>query len=326
MGIAYGGGKFIGYNITYISSGYIYSEDGQTFKRYDCGSVFQVPYYRGICYGNGKFVGIEYYGLYFTSSSDGITWTKSENIGSNVVGQDFKSICFGNGKFVAVCTNGSAVSTDGINWTTNFPVYNFRVVCYGMGKYIACGYNTGIYYSTDGLNWTKTSEEQNINNICYGNGVYFGLQKGIDASIPSKGVLSYDGINWETTSVPSVIINHLYYCLGVFILFANDSPYAYYSYDCNTWNTFSGITDSKYSFMCYGDGHLVFLGGGHVLTHTIKKIPDIITNFINLLYPINTAISTTNSSLIASPGCKFPGTTWKRVSSSNGIYTYERIE
>ena len=274
-------------------------------------------------------MGIAYGGLYFVSSSDGITWTKSENIGSSdVAGRNFYSICFGNGIFVAVGSGGSAVSTDGINWTTNWVVNNLRVVCYGNihGKFVACGYNNGIFYSTDGLNWTQTAiTNPHIYNMCYGNGVYFGIQKDTSTSKAAKGLLSYDGINWETTSVPSVSIRQLYYCLGVFFLLTSDSPYVYYSYDCNNWITFSDLIDTNFGRMCYGDGHLVFLSGYYVLTDTIK-IPDIITNLINLLHPVNTSMSTTKSSLIASPGCKFPGTTWKRISSSNGIYTYERIE
>ena len=328
--ITYGGGKFIGYIASFVSRSYIYSDDGQTFKSYDINfsdgsSVNDLIYSRGICYGNGKFVGIEPSGIYFVSSSDGITWTKSENIGDySITGQSFRSICFGNGKFVAVGYNGTATSTDGINWTTNWIGGNFEVVCYGNGKYIACGYDTGIYYSTDGLNWTKTSDEQQIYNICYGNGIYFGIQQDSSTKLAAKGLLSYDGINWKTTSIPDVGIRQLYYSLGVFFFLTEDSRIVYYSYDCDTWNKFPGITNTRYERMCYGGGHLVFQSPYSVLTATIKT--DIFTNFINLLHPVNTSISTTNSSLMASPEYKFPGTTWKLISSSNGIYTYERIE
>lgn len=71
-------------------------------------------YWRGITYGDGKFVMVGNSG-YITSSADGVNWSTPKQVGTTY----WNAVNYNNGISITVGNEGYiATSTDGINWTT----------------------------------------------------------------------------------------------------------------------------------------------------------------------------------------------------------------
>ena len=98
-------------------------------------------FWRGVTYGNGKFVAVAYCGSgnRVMTSPDGITWTARNAAAEN----QWASVTYGNGLFVAVAIdgtgNGVMTSPDGITWTARTSAAdNFWIsVTYGNGVFVA---------------------------------------------------------------------------------------------------------------------------------------------------------------------------------------------
>lgn len=188
--IAYGNGKFV-----VVSDGYSvanYSEDGINWNSTTLVNGIMPS---SLVYGNGKFVGVDYYG-YALYSEDGITWNESTFPLSAAY-----TLTYGNGKFVAITTNGTAAaySEDGITWNTitlpgNDDSVGYISLTYGNGKFviISSGTTTKSAYSYDGVTWYSSNLlDTMMSYVTYGNGKFVAISSGYTTTN-----YSYDGITW----------------------------------------------------------------------------------------------------------------------------------
>lgn len=121
--------------------------------------------WRGITYGNGKFVVVGLAG-YMALSTDGLNWYLPFEIGTNT----WNDVTFGNGRFVAVGSNGGiATSTDGANWSIikkSEKDIRWESIAYANGKFLVIGTdnNSGVVTtSKDGITWSVPEEVKDVN-------------------------------------------------------------------------------------------------------------------------------------------------------------------
>lgn len=144
----------------YLISGYsentnYYSSNGTTWTQ----NTSFTKYLRSIAYGNNKYVGVVFgEGPYY--STDGISWTKGNNVSISAANTSFVVYYDANRNiFILLDDNtsndGAYYSTDGINWTaTSFSsnrvvstkkIYNFKdnivFECYTFSSYYLCCFN-----------------------------------------------------------------------------------------------------------------------------------------------------------------------------------------
>lgn len=142
-------------------------------------------------------------------------------IGSNVI-YSWRSICYGNGLFIVISDTGSAISSNGTNWSYySFPITATWVdSCYGNDMYIIIGSNINYYLtSSDGMTWAQRTlpSSSNWTSITYGNGVFVIVTSGSDVILTSP-----DGITWTTrnTTFSSTWID-IIYANNLFIAISN---------------------------------------------------------------------------------------------------------
>ena len=122
--------------------------------------------YSGIAYGHGVFIAISTgNNATAVSTTSGSTWSAGGSLPSSA---SWSSIAYGNGRFVAIASgsNKAAVSVDkGTTWVAS---------------------NAGLPASAT---WTK---------VAYGQGVFVAVASGTTTC-----AISYDGLTWNTQSLPS---------------------------------------------------------------------------------------------------------------------------
>ena len=199
IGLSYGNFKYVAIsdsteNDIEGSNTYMYSTDGEVWTNTSSGLNSRV--WRGICFGNGKFVAVSYRSNNFAYSTDGINWTETSN---DLTERDWYSVCYGANNFVAVSYNSSnsfAYSSDGIIWTeTTIGVLagNWGAIIY-RDKFVVTGYDMDIFlYSTDGISWSSTSVLRSAYWVSMAliDSLYLVL-----ADHSSSIGYSSDGINW----------------------------------------------------------------------------------------------------------------------------------
>jgi len=163
-----------------------YSTDGFTWTNVSGLSAYDITY------GNGRYVGVGYYGSapYYSGiihSSDGINWFAA------------------NGPFTSVQFFGISVT---FGTTTQFPGGVFIAV----GLYTNNGTSCRIYYSVNGIKWTRTNDNtvtgivynQSLRAVVYANYSFLTVGEGPQQIpyAPNPGAnqasveLSIDGLNW----------------------------------------------------------------------------------------------------------------------------------
>jgi hypothetical protein len=228
--------------------------------------------YRGIAYGNGKFVAVSNGSFSIMHSNDGVTWT-SATVGSF----GLSDVVYANGKFVAVGgeLSGSTlitniqVSTDGVTWTRYTPSFQIQLkaITYGNGLFVAVA-NSGavnrLATSTDGINWTQRTPAANNDwqSVAYGNGKFVA----ISSNGTNRTMYSTDGINWTGIAV-TPNSNSIIFADGKFTTGKN------YSTDGITW-TNSTLEFSPFG-IAYGNG--LFVAVGQSLSNRIAISTDGIT-------------------------------------------------
>lgn len=150
-GLAYGNGIYVAVGPNYGVM--MTSPDGKTWTKRTVGSVI----WKDIAYGNGIFIAIA--DGYFTTSTDGITWTNPKKISNAERGYDV--ITFGNGKFVVAegYRGNTQTTTDGVTWTTpntSSENHHWQDIAASNGKFILVGNSGYIATSTDGITWAPT--------------------------------------------------------------------------------------------------------------------------------------------------------------------------
>lgn len=184
--------------------------------------------WNGVTYGNGLFVALSNSSTINTqiiTSADGITWgsyattTALDGFTPNHItyGQDITGIS----KFVVVGTgtasvNASAVSTDGITWSSvsmpttpvNTNTFFWRKVTNGKGMFVTIAAVTTTtaghiaYSQSPGvIPWALAIFDGSFNSwtdVTYGNGIFVAV--GNTSGITNQVAYSNDGINWIRSS------------------------------------------------------------------------------------------------------------------------------
>ena len=235
--------------------------------------------WRGICYGNGKFVATALDGTNrVTYSTDGINWTAASASEQHY----WYSVAYGNGKFVSVGTiSGTSndvdrvmYSTDGINWTTANATYNhnWSSVCYGNGYFVAVAQDDGgtntnkrIMYSTDGINWTAGPNvaTNSWRSVTYGGGKFVAVAS--DGSQRIMYAPDYDLDTWSYASTGAAG-NDWYavtYGGGKFVAVATTgSNRVMYSTNGVAWTDVTEAQNNSWYGVTYGNGYFVAVSSG----------------------------------------------------------------
>lgn len=190
-----GSGATAGYRV-------MYSEDGVTWQFTHAGPTTQsrTNAWRGVTYGNGKFVAVSETGdgnqaMY---SYDGINWLSGTTPAGS---QEWSGVCYANGLFVAVAQTGDIrvmTSIDGITWThvERTPnITRWLRVRYGNGVFVAFGFSGTegkIITSRDGFVWTeRTAPDQSWSDGAYGKGIHVTIGFSGDNRVATSGVYEY---------------------------------------------------------------------------------------------------------------------------------------
>ncbi|MEO7426061.1 MAG: hypothetical protein ABI036_12805 [Fibrobacteria bacterium] len=157
----------VAYNWPTPSQGSIWgSPDGKAWSNL----VPQASVYRGIAFGNGRYVAVGFAGV-MGWSTDGKTWNNAAPLAKS---KDFTDIAFGNGLFAAVGMDGAiATSPDGAAWTerTTETKDAMHAVIHNGNQFIAIGGSDVLSVSTDGITWIKGKSLQGVGTaIAYGGG------------------------------------------------------------------------------------------------------------------------------------------------------------
>lgn len=215
-----------------------------------------IPNYRAMAYGNGKFVAIAIYSSQAVYSEDGINWT--------VVDLPFRPSCICYGSLGFVIADGSsrsvALSADGIHWKASTMPSGNGVSYLAFGEangkpvYIAMASTAASnYYSNDGITWNSisTSLYGSKSGLVYQSGEFFVIIG------PNTLYRSSDGITWtKSGSLPSRRSWSALASNGSNMLVAIDYGTNYYatSSDGSTWALRSTpqmySTFSDYIFYC----------------------------------------------------------------------------
>ncbi len=229
-------------------------------------------------YGNGVFVVVTATG-HCLVSKDGVNFNR---FAMPVAGAGYCSVTFGNGVFVAVFnlisgtgTTLSAVSTDGMTWTTatTLPNANWGAVAFGGGVFVAVANtdntnaSTNIAAtSTDGLSWTPRtlSAAGRWSAVGFGNGVFV-------AGETSSGALSTSnnsGVSWTARSAVNVQANSVAYGAGLLVVAGPGGIIT--SADGVAWTSRKYPNISTPSRVCFGNG--VFVAGSASVSPSVVYI------------------------------------------------------
>ena len=272
--IAYGGGKFVALSSTGVPVQLIYSNDGINWTSgsisnenfYDLtydGSMFVASAggavlrstdginwlkstsgvvnsaWRGITYGNGKYVAVTNGGSQKAMySTDAINWT---NVSTSNDSYRWYGVTYGGGVFVAVGDLAGAramYSFDGINWTTATVPADFKgtsfasgSVTYGDGKFVAVASSTytgsdvrRVMHSYDGITWYSSAPvpTTSFRGVTYGAGLFVAVGNNTDNNSDTV-IYSSDGITWYATNdgVPATTWTGVAYGADKFVAVAN---------------------------------------------------------------------------------------------------------
>jgi hypothetical protein len=149
--------------------------------------------YRGVAFGDGKFVAVGGwgFGIATVSNDGGQTWqsrqafTKGNSFttGTNSEAAWFAGITYGKGRFVAVDGGGTLFwSTDGRNWTSTSGSCRdkpgsgaLRSIYFTGDAFYASGDNGTWGLSTDGSSWSQTGVGNGVQSLVRLNNMYYGI-------------------------------------------------------------------------------------------------------------------------------------------------------
>lgn len=158
--------------LLYSSSDGAVWDDGQTI------SDTAEPWY-GVASGGGAIVVVEQGSTAVAQSSYffGFGYWQPVTIAS-LTGQ--LRIAYGNGMFLAVGTNGTAYSTNGINWTAGYSgsLAGLTGLTYGGGVFAICA-GSKVYATVDGVTLVQGSSSpsptKTLYGVSYGNGIFMAV-------------------------------------------------------------------------------------------------------------------------------------------------------
>jgi hypothetical protein len=276
--VAYGNGKFV---IATNQSEVFYSTDAETWTTVNVPDIFSTI---AIVFGNGLFVTANYQQDYVLSSSDGITWQKSQ---TGVIQNPWSTIVYGNSVFTIFSYYSSPVlliSQDALNWlnpvtikSTNLIKTQWNFVQYGNGTYVTGSQQGYIQYSFDGTTWyrdvqgipTPNTIDIYVDNIWWSSCMWSDIlgkfivtstndQSPVDAPVI---IYSSDGRTWSSDGITGVTPARWYGSVwgnDKIVVVGASAPYVMYSKDGFTWSSdVTGVTPTGYDDVTYGDGKFV---------------------------------------------------------------------
>ena len=174
--------------------------------------------WRGVTYGNGKFVAVADGNGGTTqvmTSTDGLTWTLQDSP-ATLSNHNWKSVTYGDGKYVAVASGGSGslnramYSLDGVTWVaavTPADPAGCVSVAYGNNLFAAVATTSssgtkGAMTSPDGIVWTaRTTANDDWTSIAFGNATFTAV--GNSGVAANSVMISTDGETWTNSSAAS---------------------------------------------------------------------------------------------------------------------------
>lgn len=199
------------------------------------------------------------------------TWYNWAKLGANFStstmpsSSTWEKIAFGDGTFIALNGSTSAVSTDGITWSTGGSVKAKEDIVYGNGTFVAVAGNRNIYYSTDnGVSWRSTRLMfQYPSLLAFGNNRFVGVP--IDQT-QSSIIYSENGSSWTTASgFPNHGPSDMCYGDNKFVVVSSSS--ITYSSDGTSW-TDVNMSDNYFRKIAYGNNKFIVLAGTGVFSST----------------------------------------------------------
>jgi hypothetical protein len=190
---------------------------------------------RGVCWGNGRFVGV---GGNAESvswvSADGVSWTDHEQPGSWLA-----DCAYGSGIFVAVGYT-PFWSTDGVSWErgTTFPPQLSRTMAYGDGVFVAGGDLGQVLTTVDGTAWdaVHSAGTDGFRASTFGGGMF--VLTGDDGTVAAS---DDGGLTWLQQNLAGVgSLTGVAYAGGRF--YAGDGASVYVSDDGVGWDRVNAST------------------------------------------------------------------------------------
>jgi hypothetical protein len=223
--------------------------------------------FRGLCFANGEFIGVDDGGV-IRKSTNGTQWVNVTSY-SAANYRDLYSVSFGNGTYIVGGVAGLLrSSSDGTEWVTHSQSMTDLGALYGVtyaaGQFVVVGYgneSVSPAISWNGSSWNvlRTSSSFTFRDIIYVQGRYLILS---DFSI----VASSDGLTWISISTGSSTENTaLTFGNDTFVLVGKGGSIST-STNALEWNQrASGRTDNLYD-VTYGNGRFVAVGDGIILS------------------------------------------------------------
>ncbi len=190
--LTYGDGRFVAVArlTTYAErAGVFVSSNGTDWV--DASTTAPATYFlRGIAYGNGAFIAVDYNRSF--RSTDLITWTLTA---TNVTLYGPESIRFLANRFLVAGDNGEIyTSSDGVAWSSQNSGNSFRFYdsAYGDDTFVAVGARGMISRSADAVTWLPvvSPTENRLEAITFANGLF--------VAVGERGMIltSTDAENW----------------------------------------------------------------------------------------------------------------------------------
>lgn len=208
--------------------------------------------WRGIAYGNGKFVAVNGYGEY-SVSLNGVNWTNPQYIDSPApIG--VASVIYAQGQFVVFTQSGIYTSSDTETWTAAgyFPVSGIKAAAFGNGVYTVLVEVSGLptvytaYTTTElsGNNWVSNTLEINaqsvrdIYDVIFSEGRFVAIAK-VGSGNTKYAIFSNNGVNWTGEMINSLTLTTDYQSLvydGVDYILIKSNGATAYSSDLINWS------------------------------------------------------------------------------------------
>jgi hypothetical protein len=226
-----------------------------------------------VTYGNGEFLATgDGLGDGSFTSPDGLTWSKSGDIGWPVT--YVWAVTYADNIFMAV---GYQVSTspDGVTWTPRTSggwTYRLTGVTYGNGIFVVVGTEGAVLTSSDGISWTvkfvPLGSWGSFQGVAYGNGTFVAVGSTRDWANgdllgPSSTIFaSRDGSTWTLAHSGhpyDYLINAVTYGNGTFVAVGSDGTILT-SADGKSWKVIHLSIKFGLGGVTYGNGTFVAVG------------------------------------------------------------------
>ncbi len=257
------------------------------------------PYFfRGVTYGNGKFVAVGDGGI-ILSSPDAITWTKR----TSGTTENLNTPTYGKGKFVIVGNHGTIlISSDGETWIPRTPysgtTANLFTVTYGNGTFVAATGGGGtVLTSPDGYTWTTRTEL--LPSVPYRIGYYNGFFVAVGAG--GRICISPDGVEWtQGNSYIRFTLYSVAYGNETFVAVGENGS-VFTSVDGLEWTERnSGTSDTLYG-LTFANGTFVAVGENDTIMTSYdgiewtRRFPGIGAHYLSIVYAQSTFLAVAGS-------------------------------